>query len=120
MLLVSILDYLLVQDPYAPKTRKIQVDKIKKQFVEKTSRIVLAEGSYRETATLNKTLADLYEYRSSVAHGSYVNNLDLTQLYRLVLLMYEVLKIVVGHYIKHRPFVDNLKDLRQVGIKAKR
>jgi hypothetical protein len=108
ILLVGIIEYLLTRNP--DSNRFNVEDSINKQFRLKTAIAINADNHLLKLNELNQTLADIYDQRSNIAHGNFIENYSQKEIVNSVLKLYQYLKHILNTFISNRELIEYLKD----------
>jgi hypothetical protein len=119
--LVSILELMLVENPYERSDRM----SIKRQFLQKISHLLERNNSEVDLEYWEKRLRDIYNQRSNIAHGNFqkleryvkreMRNMDDDLQFEDAILeeittdLYYILKVVLFEYVNDKDFVESLK-----------
>ena len=104
LLLVSILEYLVTQNP-----PNCEAESINKQFKRKCAKLIYNQSQEFDLGELSNKLGKIYCQRSNLAHGNY-KKLDIERTIESVKLLYEYNRHILNEYIVDRDLVDSLKD----------
>ena len=105
MLLVSILELLVT---HAPDITKNVENSIRKQFILKLTILLYHYGSGIDLNSQKKKLSDIYDIRSSIAHGGEVKK-SAKEVQQLLKDLFYYVKIVFTTYVNDISFVEFLK-----------
>jgi hypothetical protein len=108
ILLVGIIEYLLTRN--SDSNRFNVEDSINKQFRLKTAIAINADNHLLKLNELNQTLADIYDQRSNIAHGNFIENYSQKEIVNSVLKLYQYLKHILNTFISNRELIEYLKD----------
>jgi hypothetical protein len=85
-------------------------DSIVKQFKLKCAVAINSQNSNVSLEDLSASLSEIYNQRSDIAHGNYVDNYSTDTLVKSVLKLFEYLRDIVNAYIDKQELIEYLKD----------
>lgn len=105
ILLVSILEFLVTK-----KQETNEGNSITKQFKLKCTILINSQNNTTQINELSKTLGEIYELRSDLAHGNYIDNYNVAETTWSVFTLFQFIKDILNSYIKNRELIEYLKD----------